>query len=220
MKQWRPGLHGKLNTSMKLDVERIRLDWGGYDRGGRYFGSGAPLFRVTGEKEGYVSDRHGPIDVFVDEHVRAPDAREARRRVAAEYGITPSRPTAKRDPRPRTRGFRTCGVGMEVQTLLFPRGRFTPRQAIAWAKSHNFRTSKIHATDQYLRVRHRNPNDFQPGSFRTIDLSGDVRAVVGCPRKGRESDVKRRGPRRDAAAYAEAKRLERGIKRRTGRTRR
>ena len=219
MKQWRPGLHGKLNTSMKLDVERIRLNQGGYDRSGRYFGSGPPLFRVTGEKEGYDSARHGPIDVFIDAYIRAPDAREARRRVASEYGITPSaRTSAKRDPQPRARGFRACGVGMEIQTLLFPRGQFTPRQAISWARSHNFRASKIHATDQYLRVRHRNPNDFQPGSFRTIDLDGDVRAVVGCPRKSRQSDV--RSSRRDAAAYAEAKRLERGIKRQMKQARR
>lgn len=37
---------------------------------------------------------------------------------------------------------------------------------------------------------------------------------------GRKSDVRRRSSRRDAAAYTEAKRLERGIKRQTGRNRR
>lgn len=119
-----------------------------------------------------------------------------------------------RDPRPRTRGFRVCGVGMEVQTLLFPRGRFDGHQAVAWARTHGFRASKIHETDQYLRVRHRTPTDFQPGSFRTIDLSESVRAVVGCPKRGRESDVRKRS-RRDA--YSSAKRLERGIRRHTNR---
>lgn len=52
----------------KLHVERIRLNRGGYDSRGRYYGVGAPLFHVTGE--GSFAD--------VDEHVRAKSAKEAR----------------------------------------------------------------------------------------------------------------------------------------------
>lgn len=52
---------------MKLHVERIRLNQGGYDRRGRYWGIGAPLYRVSSD------------DGEIDKHVRAPDARAARR---------------------------------------------------------------------------------------------------------------------------------------------
>lgn len=74
---------------MKLAVERVRLDRGGYDRSGRYFGGGAPLFRVTGEQE----------DLYVQDLVRAPNARAARQIVADKYRVKPSFPRRKAAPR-------------------------------------------------------------------------------------------------------------------------
>lgn len=36
---------------MKIDLERVKLDSGGYDRGGRYFGVGEPLWSYSVEVE-------------------------------------------------------------------------------------------------------------------------------------------------------------------------
>lgn len=56
---------------MKLYAERIRINRGGYDSRGKYWGIGAPLFRVSDE------------DGQVDEYVRAPNAAEAKKCVGA-----------------------------------------------------------------------------------------------------------------------------------------
>ena len=38
----------------KVRMRRVRLDSGGYDKGGAYFGLGAPLYYVSGDESGYV----------------------------------------------------------------------------------------------------------------------------------------------------------------------
>jgi hypothetical protein len=55
----------------RYPVERIRLDRGGYDRTGRYWGLGAPLYRVWDNEE----------ERFYCQEVRAPNARAARQSV-------------------------------------------------------------------------------------------------------------------------------------------
>lgn len=104
--------------------------------------------------------------------------------------------------------YKRCPRGLEVQTLLFPRDTtWTATRARAWAREHGFGSSKVDTTQQYFRVRNRNPNDFVRGSFRTIILSekDDVNAVVGCPLPGRESDRTRapngRRSRRDRGGF-------------------
>jgi hypothetical protein len=51
---------------VKLHVEHVRINKGGYDRTGRYWGIGQKLYRVY--------DDSG----FIDKHVRAPNAKTAR----------------------------------------------------------------------------------------------------------------------------------------------
>lgn len=74
----------------------------------------------------------------------------------------------------------------DVQTLLFPKDRFTAATARAWAERHDFRAAKVDAgsaTATRLRVRQRDPGAFQKGSFRTItlDRAHGVEAVIGKP---------------------------------------
>ena len=54
------------NVGPVLDVERVRLDRGGYTSSGRYFGIGPKLYRVTSP---YLD---------IDLYVRAKDAQAAR----------------------------------------------------------------------------------------------------------------------------------------------
>lgn len=79
-----------------------------------------------------------------------------------------------------------CHRGMEVQTLLFPRDEFTARQAKTWAKRHKMRYGKVDTTENYHRLRQRDPNDFVGGSYRTIDYPNTpgIKAVVACPKAG------------------------------------
>lgn len=65
--------------------------------------------------------------------------------------------------------------GGRVQTLLFPRAKFTPASATAWARSHGFKSGKVDVTDQYVRIRQLPPG----GRMRTIQFQNTpVRAVV------------------------------------------
>jgi hypothetical protein len=67
-------MRGRTVRPSQVRAERVRLDRGGYDPSGRYWGTGAPLYRVTDD------------DGNLDEHVRAPDAPTARRRGVEQAG--------------------------------------------------------------------------------------------------------------------------------------
>lgn len=69
----RPTLKGPADFSGKLTLQRVRLDSGGYDPNGTYFGTGAPLFW-------YASD-----DGEIDAVLRASDREAAKRKVSALY---------------------------------------------------------------------------------------------------------------------------------------
>lgn len=71
---------------MKLYVEHVRLDRQGYTSRGRYFGVGQKLYRVTGEYE--KKDWQGePRQRFIDEYVRADNARNARAQVSRRLSL-------------------------------------------------------------------------------------------------------------------------------------
>lgn len=142
-----------------------------------------------------MRERRSPISTA--EHIE----RFQRQRIVSPF---PAR--TARDKRSGARGrgqtrvsqpFRLCAPGTEVQTLIFGPD-VTSRQATRWATSHGYRARKVDVTSQSVRVRQRPPSVFQPGSFRTFVLSrkDDVRAVIGCPRPGKESDKKKGGPGR------------------------
>lgn len=68
----------------------------------------------------------------------------------------------------------------EVQSLLFSRNAFTPHQARAWARRHDFGSRKVDVTEAHVRIRQADPSQFS--DFRTITLTDGVQAVVG-PRR-------------------------------------
>lgn len=67
-----------------------------------------------------------------------------------------------------------------MQSLLFPRDRFTPSSAKAWAKKHGYRTGKVDVTAEHVRLRQASPSSFK--RMRTIKMGRDVKAVVGWTR--------------------------------------
>lgn len=71
-----------------------------------------------------------------------------------------------------------------IQTLLFPRATWTRRSAATWASRHGFKSSKVDTTEDYIRLRQEDPDQFQGGSFRTIAIRHKftpIKAVVGRP---------------------------------------
>jgi hypothetical protein len=82
---------------------------------------------------------------------------------------------AEENPR---RSSRRRGRGRSrVQTLIFPRSRFTPSSAKAWARKHRFKSGKVDITGQSIRIRQLPPGGFS--RMRTISLGPSVKAVVG-----------------------------------------
>jgi hypothetical protein len=71
-----------------------------------------------------------------------------------------------------------------VQSLIFPRPKFSAPRAKAWARAHGYHAEKAHMTPDSVRVRQADPDLFKKTSFRTISLgSSGVRAVIGKRKK-------------------------------------
>ncbi len=68
---------------------------------------------------------------------------------------------------------------MVVQSLIFDKDMFTEDKAKQWALDHGFKADKVDATEDSYRLRQREPEEFDPDSFRTIAITEGVQAVVG-----------------------------------------
>jgi hypothetical protein len=69
----RPSVRGPSDFAGKLALRRIRLDSGGYDPNGTYFGTGAPLFWYASE------------DGEIDDMTRAANRDAAKKKILGEY---------------------------------------------------------------------------------------------------------------------------------------
>jgi len=83
-------------------------------------------------------------------------------------------------------GGEVCDVSTEIQTLMFEKNLFTESAAKGWAKSHDFRYGKVDETDNYFRLRQNDPVEYENDSFRTIDITTGIKAVIGCPTSKKE----------------------------------
>jgi len=92
-----------------------------------------------------------------------------------------------------------------IQTLIFDKAKYPEAKAMAWAKEHGFASPKgVDETWASLRVRQRDPGQFEDGSFRTIELAPGIKAVIGRPKKTDANDL--------AATAREVKSMEAQIK--------
>ncbi|MBI3320011.1 MAG: hypothetical protein HYZ89_05440 [Candidatus Omnitrophica bacterium] len=70
--------------------------------------------------------------------------------------------------------------GAVVQTLILGKEEFkSAEEATRWAADHGFGHDKVDETGESFRLRQREPGDFKDGSFRTIELTKGVTAVIG-----------------------------------------
>jgi hypothetical protein len=80
------------------------------------------------------------------------------------------------------KGGRICPVGTEVQTLIFDKDVFSEKEAKSWAKKHNMKYGYVDEKENTYRIRQEEPSEFKDESFRTINITEGVKAVIGCPR--------------------------------------
>lgn len=66
-----------------------------------------------------------------------------------------------------------------VQSVICSKDVFSKDEAIEWVKSHDFRYDKLDETEDSYRFRQRDPSEFVEGSFKTIDITEGVKAVIG-----------------------------------------
>lgn len=83
----------------------------------------------------------------------------------------------------------------EVQTLILSKERFeTKEEANAWVSEHDFKIKEgaPDETEESWRYRQREPSEFVEGSFRTIELTDGVKAVIGTPKEEKMKTKKER----------------------------
>jgi hypothetical protein len=65
--------------------------------------------------------------------------------------------------------------GSEIQSLLFDK-QWTPAEARDWATSHGYKATKVHVTDNYIRLRQFPP--IEGTEKRTITLGQGIKAIL------------------------------------------
>jgi phage head maturation protease len=81
----------------------------------------------------------------------------------------------------------------EVQSLIFSKERFTKAEAVKWAKDHDFKANSVDETEDSWRLRQADPDEFEDGSFRTIELTDGIKAVIGKRKEGKSINFPRLG---------------------------
>lgn len=78
----------------------------------------------------------------------------------------------------------------EVQTVICAKEVFkTEQDAKTWVTSHDFRADKVDETDDSFRFRQFEPSACQTDTFRTIDITDGVKAVVCKPKKSADEPM-------------------------------
>ena len=76
----------------------------------------------------------------------------------------------------------------EIQSLIFPKNKFSESEARRWAKSHGFKAPKTDMTKNSIRIRQLSPSKIKSGdTCRTIPLGSDVKAVLCDVRMARDT---------------------------------
>lgn len=70
----------------------------------------------------------------------------------------------------------------EIQTLIFSQNWYSTPFAVKWAKEHGFKYGKVDVEKGTVRIRQKDPSEFKPKSFRTIEITNGVKAVIGHPK--------------------------------------
>jgi HK97 family phage prohead protease len=67
----------------------------------------------------------------------------------------------------------------EIQTIIFEKESFSKEDAIKWLKDHDFKYDDIVEKDTTFHFRQQDPELFDPESFRTIEITKGIKAIIG-----------------------------------------
>lgn len=85
-----------------------------------------------------------------------------------------------KSPKAAPSAFYKTAPRTSIQTLIMSKDRFTtPKDAKAWANKEGFVSSKVDEKENTYRLRQHAPGLFGPKTFRTIELTDGVKAVIG-----------------------------------------
>lgn len=87
-------------------------------------------------------------------------------------------------------GTRKVEKQTEIQTLIFPKERFTEAEAKRWAKDNGYRSAGVDETGSSYRIRQESPEKYV--RLRTISLpgGGGIKAVVGVKKQADEQEFR------------------------------
>ncbi len=74
-----------------------------------------------------------------------------------------------------------------VHSIRFGATRWTPKAARIWAKMNGYKAVKVYQKGRIVTVENAKLSSFYPGSFDSVPLSKDIRAIVGKPKSSRRS---------------------------------
>lgn len=77
----------------------------------------------------------------------------------------------------------TCPVGTKIQTIIFSKEFYNKVRAVKWLNKNNFKGTIADDKSTTVRFRQASPDKFKEDTFRTIELTKGVKAVIGCPKK-------------------------------------
>jgi len=67
-----------------------------------------------------------------------------------------------------------------TQSILLSKKKFKAfSDAVTWLKTRNRKYSDIDETEEYWRARQRNPKDFKPKTFRTLQIANGIKLIIG-----------------------------------------
>jgi hypothetical protein len=83
---------------------------------------------------------------------------------------------------------------MEIQSVMFSKEKWTKSKAREWLRKNDMKAPKADDQKNFIRYTQRPKTHFKKGSFKTIELGKGkgIKAVVGCPKPGKESDKKKK----------------------------
>ena len=79
---------------------------------------------------------------------------------------------------------------MTLQTILILKDVYELDEAKSWLKDHDYKID-VDETESTYRFRQRDPGDFKPGSFRTVDIAKGIKFVLGKLAEGSSTRMSR-----------------------------
>jgi HK97 family phage prohead protease len=135
--------------------------------------------KTPSAKENVVSEGTSEKKALPVDNVNAPASETKPVTDQSQENIPPAK-----DPAPEVKE-----LPMTVQSIIVSKEKFTKEEAIKWITEHNY-SAEVDETDSSFRFRQRDPNEFDAQSFKTINFTDGIDAVVGQLKEGQKEAEK------------------------------